>query len=424
MPDRFDEMGLEELQEEARELGVPIRARNEAQLRYDVRERWLGIEDSVRMEPEPQEAPEPDEVEAEPEPEQVPPQRRRQTAPAPESQRSDHEPERRGMPNWFWTTIGIIAALAAMLVLGTGAIWVMSSLSAEEVVEVTRVVETEVEVTKEVEVEVEKEVVVQVTATPEPTDDTGGSSAPAPIGAVSCMTDSDVLALFGLNAGEIVRTDAPWDSCKWNRQNVPSTMSITLPQGWGLTYTDPDGNVWVTVGRGQSVMVRGFTLRQPGNQFLELGPDGYFQEEWEFGYAPERGTSTYPHCPDEVMADLVTLTTEQQRICAAQGTTPASAQSGPVEQTETDTSGERKFPDCPSDDASWYAENIGGNVAYWTFPDWEGGAWVFRHKENWYELCWPGSGRLDYWDGNIGDAASLISESCVTVDEASFHCKQ
>jgi len=165
------------------------------------------------------------------------------------------------------------------------------------------------------------------TSTPRPVAvNTPTPSAPARPsgGAVACRTDSDVRDLFGFSAGEVVRTDAPWDSCKWTRQNVPSTMSFVLHDGWGLTYTDPAGQVWVTIGKGQWVSVRGFTLRQSGNQFLVEGPQGYFGSEWQFGFASERGSDTYPHCPDSNMVDLVSLTAKQQEACSVQGTMPAT----------------------------------------------------------------------------------------------------
>lgn len=250
---------------------------------------------------------------------------------------------------------------------------------------------------------------------------------PAPSGAVSCMTDSDVMSLFGFGAIETVRTDAPWDSCKWNRQNAPSTINFTLPNDWGLTYTDAKGQVWVTIGKGQAITARGFTLRQPGNQFLALGPTGYFNKEWEFGFAPERGSNTYVHCPDENMVGLVTLTTDQQQKCASQGTKPVTV--GAIVAPSGTISG----PTDPAYnwnakcfDLTWLATNIGGNASNWTKPDWDGGAAVYKLKGTFVSLQYPGTGKLTVWIGSgpvdiiATNAAQLNSK---TFDEASFHCK-
>lgn len=253
-------------------------------------------------------------------------------------------------------------------------------------------------------------------------------TVPASSGAVSCKTDSDVMALFGFTANEIIRTDAPWDSCKWNRQNLPSTISFQLKDGWGLTYTDPQGNVWVTIGKGQQITARGFTLRQPGNQFLALGPTGYFNKEWDFGFAPERGTNKYVHCPDENIASLVTLTTEQAQKCAGQGTKPASA--GALVVTPSITGSGPTDPafswNTKCFDTAWLSSNIGGSTSNWTKPDWDGGAAVYKLKGTLVPLQYPGFGKLVVWIGSgpveitATNAAQLTGK---TFDEASFHCQ-
>lgn len=229
------------------------------------------------------------------------------------------------------------------------------------------------------------------------------TSAPSG-GAVSCMTDSDVLALYGFAPNEIIRTDAPWDSCKWVRQNLPSTINFVLKDGWGLTYTDAKGNVWVTLGKGQAITARGFTLRQPGNQVLAKGPQGYFDFEWGFGFAPERGSNTYIHCPDENMVSLVSLTAEQSQKCATQGTKPVTAGAIVAPSGSPTTGGgitmvdnsDSRCPKTPADAASL----LGGTSANWTdlgvdvgrdYRKWSFNSTVFT------DLRYPGWGSFDHW---------------------------
>jgi hypothetical protein len=252
------------------------------------------------------------------------------------------------------------------------------------------------------------------------------------------MTDSDVMTAYGFAANEIIRTDASWDSCKWVRQNLPSTINFVLKDGWGLTYTDARGNVWVTLGKGQAITARGFTLRQPGNQVLAKGPQGYFDFEWGFGFAPERGSNTYIHCPDENMVNLVSLNADQQQKCAGQGTKPASAGAlvvTPVVVAPVSTPLATTGPG-PSDpafawnakcfDTNWLASNIGGNATNWMKPDWDGGAAVYKLKGTLVPLQYPGFGKLVVWIGTgpveiTGANANLLNGQ--TFDEASFHCK-
>lgn len=237
-------------------------------------------------------------------------------------------------------------------------------------------------------------------------------------GAVSCMTDSDVMSLFGFGAIEVVRTDAPWDSCKWTRQNAPSTINFVLRDGWGLTYTDLDGNVWVTMGEGQFITARGFTLRQPGNQFLNEGATGYFNREWSFGIAPERGTNTYAHCPDSSFADQVTLTAEQVRICGEQGATTNVTTPVPTATRGATVNNAA----CPTTTAQ-VAQMVGGSASNWTAPDWDGGAWIFDSGSQFVTLTVPtvtgASTWIDYW--NNGEAKLNPGQSH-SLSDASFHC--
>jgi len=245
--------------------------------------------------------------------------------------------------------------------------------------------------------------------------------------ASGCMTDSEVMNLFGFKPNEVIRTDAPWDVCKWTRQNLPSAISLVLKEGWGLTYTDQKGDVWVTIGKGQSVTAKGFTLRQPGNQFLALGPTGLFNKEWTFGFAPERGSNTYAHCPDANMS--VTLTIEQQSICAGQ-----MGPSGNTAPAQTPAAAPIGSPSDPTFawnkncfDKQWLTSNIGGDQDHWAVPDWDGGAAVYKMKNTFIPLKYPGSGKLVVWMGSGPVEITASNTAQLTgkrFDEASFHCRQ
>lgn len=281
---------------------------------------------------------------------------------------------------------------------------------------------------------------------------------------LTCYTDSEILTNFGFQMGEVIRTDAPWDSCKWNRQTTSSIVTFTLPVGWGLTYTDANGGVWVTVGKGQKVTARGFTLRQYGNQFL-VDNFTYFQKEWDYGYAPERGTLTYSHCPDKDFYDLVVskMSDLQKQSCpvffggsseataspvptvlAAEPTSvpatsvpatavpatsvPATA-TAVVEPTSVpptatpEPSGSGKV--CPSSTEE-VAALVGGSANMWTPPDWSGGAWVFRSGGEFINLTVPTiegfNTWVDYWNGSKGAPDKLNPGQSLALNEASFHC--
>ena len=294
-----------------------------------------------------------------------------------------------------------------------------------------------------------------------------------------CLTDSELINSFGFQKGEVVRTDATWDICKWNRQTTSSLVEFTLPEGWGLTYTDENGNVWVTVGVGQKVVARGFTLRQPGNQFLTDNYN-YFQKEWEYGLAPERGEFKYFHCPDKDFYPLISdkMSNEQKSSCSApsgvatetltatvlatvvvsvdptatmvlplDSVTPVPATATAVLPTATlvATSENIVLPTatlvpattnsapeptasgqaCPASTEA-VASLVGGSANMWTPPDWSGGAWVFRSGGEFINLTVPnvpGSNTwIDYWNGSKGAADKLDSGQTLALNEASFHC--
>lgn len=253
--------------------------------------------------------------------------------------------------------------------------------------------------------------------------DTPRPTTPPPA-AVSCQTDSDVMAMFGFPAGEIVRTDAPWDGCKWNRQNVPSTMSFVLREGWGLTYTDVRGNVWVTVGRGQEVMVRGFTLRQPGQQILQRGPQGLLDFEWSYGFAPERGTATFPSCPDENFIGATTPTPDQKTKCAAQGTKPVTTGSPSAPAPGPAAKPTAQLMSCFAN-GSEVAAVVGGKPDKWTLPDKDfPGTWKYLDRGNKVDMRHPGDpiGDLDVW---VGGPKTVNTRSNIPEkqDEATAKCR-
>lgn len=309
---------------------------------------------------------------------------------------------------------GVIVAIAVAALLLLGALLVGSAFLGSRVWGKPGEVRTVEKVVTQI---VEKPVEKIVVATPNPSSPAQGASSTAG-GAVSCMTDSDVMSLFGFGNMEIVRTDAPWDSCKWTRQNAPSTINFTLPERWGLTYTDAKGQVWVTLGKGQFVTARGFTLRQPGNQVLVKGAQGYFEFEWTFGYAPERGSNVYPHCPDENMVAFVMLSADQSQKCASQGTKPAS--SGAVANPTVVSAAPAT---CQSYSKSGLVSSIGGTEAGWTVPDWADGAWKFHGAAIAPKA--PSIGWIEVWDqpntkitpANINLIAGKKYEEFV------FHCK-
>ena len=292
---------------------------------------------------------------------------------------------------------------------------------------------------------------------------------------LTCYTDSEILTNFGFQMGEVIRTDAPWDSCKWNRQTTSSLVTFTLPVGWGLTYTDANGSVWVTVGKGQKVTARGFTLRQYGNQFL-VDSFTYFQKEWDYGYAPERGTLTYAHCPDKDFYDLVVskMSDLQKKSCPvffgvssettaspvptvlAAEPTSVSATSVPLTATAVPATSvpatsvpatsvpltatavpatavpptatpvpQASGKVCPSSTGE-VAALVGGSANMWTPPDWSGGAWVFRSGGEFINLTVPtiqGSNTwIDYWNGSKGAPDKLNPGQTLALNEASFHC--
>lgn len=77
--------------------------------------------------------------------------------------------------------------------------------------------------------------------------------------------------------------------------------------------------------------------------------------------------------------------------------------------------------EAPSDPL-WYADNIGGLEKYWQKPEWQGGAWVFEDTDGgWHKLCYPGVGKLEYWNGQKNQTATLTDEGCITVNKASFY---
>jgi len=317
---------------------------------------------------------------------------------------------------------------------------------------------------------------VEVETNPTASPTTTSSGLPS---VLVCYTDSEIFNNFGFQKGEVIRTDAPWDSCKWNRQTTDSVVTFTLPVGWGLTYTDEMGNVWVTVGKGQKVTARGFTLRQYGNQFL-VDNFTYFQKEWDYGFAPERGTLKYAHCPDKGFYDLVVskMSDEQKKACPvffgvgaqetmapvfpANGTAtpipatetlaPIQATASPVPPTsvpatstsvmatatavlQTETSVPATATSAPEPTASGQAcpasteavaSLVGGSANMWTPPDWSGGAWVFRSGGEFINLTVPNvpssNTWIDYWNGSKGAADKLESGQTLALNEASFHC--
>lgn len=338
----------------------------------------------------------------------------------------------------------------------------VSSITETQTSEFTNPIPT----TSESQVEITESVEIKASPTASPTSDLQT--------VLTCYTDSEILTNFGFQMGEFIRTDTPWDSCKWNRQTTSSLVTFTLPVGWGLTYTDANGSVWVTIGEGQKVTARGFTLRQYGNQFL-VDNFTYFLKEWDYGYAPERGTLTYAHCPDKDFYDLVVskMSDLQKKSCptffgdsseataspvptvlasepTSVPTTSVTATSVPatsvpatsvtatsvpatenavVEPTSVPTTAtpepQTSGLGCPVS-IEQVASLIGGSANMWTPPDWSGGAWVFRSGGEFINLTVPtvqGSNTwIDFWNGSRNAPDKLEPGQTLALNEASFHC--
>lgn len=229
----------------------------------------------------------------------------------------------------------------------------------------------------------------------------------------SCsFTDSQVMSLFEFQAGDVVRTDAPWDQPKFTRQNVPSLISLKLLDGWYLTYTDNQGRVWTTIGKGQTMSVRGFTLRPPCNAISALGSQGYFDFEWGYGFASERGSAKFATCPDSNYPK-VNLTSEQSAACGV-----SSSATEPIAETSSNP--------CSDIDAEWLSANIGGDSSNWAAPTDPDGAWAYKNKGVFITFKYPGTGYLDVWTKESGPTSvtsknvEVLSES---FDEVSYHCQ-
>ncbi|MEM4736956.1 MAG: hypothetical protein QXD41_03720 [Nitrososphaeria archaeon] len=228
-----------------------------------------------------------------------------------------------------------------------------------------------------------------------------------------CLSDAAMQQAHGFTkqgvkpvyTGSTIQADGsltiPWEPCKWNLQAVGvGTVDVPMLDGWLYVAAMPDGQILVFKGDGKTRTVAGTDFRQisvyrTNGVGWVTTDEGILNHVWNFGM--EVANPTYPTCPGNFKPNM---TSDQQRAC------------------EPIVANNQKY--CS--DTTWLATNIGGDPKYWSIPTWDGGAAVYKNKNVWVTLRWPGFGRLDYWNGQKNGPDSLTSPGSVTVDEASFHC--
>jgi hypothetical protein len=218
----------------------------------------------------------------------------------------------------------------------------------------------------------------------------------------NCPTDAQMQDAHGFTARGIkpVFTGGgiAWEGCKWTLQAYGGGKFTDVPllPDWQYTLTKLDGTVAVYYGA-------------PGFRMDILGAT--------FRYRPFYNT------PDNKwVSDPCELL--RREVAFGQGRNPAyNTENGNVSCTFVPSSAPATTS-CLKD-ATDAASKIGGDARYWTLPDWGGGAWVFKNKNTFYTLRYPGFGRLDVW---IEGPVSVTSANANVLegkkfDEASFHCK-
>lgn len=216
-----------------------------------------------------------------------------------------------------------------------------------------------------------------------------------------CPTDGSMRELLGLEDVKPVFTgeNVVWDSCKWNFQGT-TPVTFPLPGTWQATYTQSDGTVITEYGTdGFTITAKGATIRYLGDYNTEdmawaTNACDLIVREYRFGISRIPAYETFPgvniECTDWVQ--------------------PEPAQYCPVNSLQA-------------------AALIGGdNYRYWTPPDWEYGAWVFRSGGSFHTLRHPGGpGWLDVWTAANGAVNVFTSDMSVlkelNFEEASFHCR-
>lgn len=248
------------------------------------------------------------------------------------------------------------------------------------------------------------------------------TAAPAAISTSATIpTDGEMQTLFGFDKIGVKPVfsgkDVPWEPAKWSLQWISDKpLALKLLQGWEFTVTREDNVVAVYYGDGvTTINIKGATFRylpayNTPDSVWALDQKEMLKRENDFGLSRDPSYQT-------VMGTIPKPTTAPASTPAPKPTTttPTPAPTPKPSSTPAKTT-------TPAITAQWLAKNIGGKVEKWIVPTDKNGAWVYKDKENFVKLNYPGSGRLDVW---IGKAVSITLSnkallSGLVFDEASY----
>lgn len=228
-----------------------------------------------------------------------------------------------------------------------------------------------------------------------------------PLVRAACPTDGEMQALFGFDRPTEtlkpvftgVRSEG--ELCKWTLQAVEDHVFKSVPflNDWQLTVTDVDGNVIVYYGDGVSRDIMGASFRyMPAYESTHWvwDPDRLMAHEFNYGYGQGRNP----------------------RYITFNGNLSV--------RLWNDYDGSY----CPTNTVQ-ISGLVGGEPAFWTPPDWSGGAWVYKTLPR--DPMGPtvfhiltaavvndADSWIDYW--SPAGAAKLIDWEAFALSEASFHC--
>ncbi len=240
----------------------------------------------------------------------------------------------------------------------------------------------------------------------------GGSDRPA-----NCPTDGSMQELFGFDVRGIkpvfTGENIPWDHCKWTLQTVGvGIFELPLLKDWQFTVTRADDVVSAYYGDGNTLKVKGATIRYLAaynSSETSWVNDGcqLLDREDSFGH---RRKPVY-----HTVSGNIACSGFAHPIGVAASTAVVNV-NGPTDPTYSWNA--RCF------DKAWLSTKVGGPVEFWTIPDWDGGAAVYKGPH--VVLYYPGFGSLDVWIGSKLVSITAMNANQLqerTFDGASFHCR-